>query len=187
VTQPFNQAQSVPSRGQGPSGRAGQLVAFVMGAVILASIGFFYDRLYPGYRGELQPIPFSHRVHAREKHISCVFCHSGATDTARAGVPPLETCMLCHKHIAINYQPIKDLRDHYYSGTPVRWEQIYWVPDFVYFDHSMHIHRQIDCGKCHGNVMEMDRIVLNEDVNMGYCIGCHKDYGVTHDCFTCHR
>jgi hypothetical protein len=187
VTNELKTPQPERTNPRKPVGRGGQVVAFVLGAVILLSMALFYDRLYPGYKGELQPIPFSHRVHAREKHISCVFCHSGATDTARAGVPPLETCMLCHKDIAIEYPPIKDLRDHYYSGKPVYWEQVYRVPDFVYFDHSMHVHRQVDCGKCHGGVMEMDRITLAEDVNMGFCIGCHKDYGVTHDCFTCHR
>jgi len=167
--------------------RKPQMIAFGAASAIMMAMVLFYVFLYPGNIGVAQPIPFSHRVHAREKHISCFFCHTGAIDTARSGIPPLETCMLCHKHIAVEYPPIKDLRAHYYAGQPVVWGQNYWVPDFVYFDHSVHIQRAVDCRKCHGDVLNMDRILVNENVTMGFCSECHKQAEVTHDCFTCHR
>ncbi len=157
-------------------------------AVILFGLtvyGFvFYGR---GVLGEEQPIPFSHRVHANDKKIGCFMCHPEAMTTARAGIPPLETCMLCHKRIAVTYPPIRDLRDHYFKNKPVAWKRVHILPDFVYFDHSMHIHRRIDCSYCHGNVLLMDRIVLQQKLEMGFCIGCHKKNKVTHDCFVCHR
>ena len=73
--------------------------------------------------GPEQPIPFSHRIHATEKRISCVFCHSEAINTDVAGIPPLETCMLCHSKIIIHYPHIADLRNHYYNKIPVEWER----------------------------------------------------------------
>lgn len=159
------------------------VMAIVLFGLVIYGFNYFGRRPL----GPAQPIPFSHRVHANDKKISCFMCHPDAMRTARAGVPPLETCMLCHKRVAVMYPPIKDLRDHYFSGRPVAWNRIHILPEFVYFDHSMHIHRRIDCSYCHGNVPMMDRIVLQQKLEMGFCIGCHKKNKVTHDCFVCHR
>lgn len=143
--------------------------------------------------GPEEPIPFSHRVHAGQKKISCLLCHDTALTEARAGMPPLETCMLCHSRIIINFPPIRDLRNRYYAQSPVFWKRSEWAgpgklfPDFVYFNHSVHLNRSIDCGHCHGPVDRMDRINPIQELNMGFCINCHKYYNATHDCFTCHR
>jgi len=137
--------------------------------------------------GPEQPIPFSHRIHVTEKTLSCYVCHPDAMSTARAGVPPLETCMLCHYRIIITYPFIEKLRAHYFEGRPVQWKKVYYLPEFVYFVHSVHIHRSIDCSHCHGNVPMMDRVREQQKFEMGFCIQCHRDYGATHDCFTCHR
>lgn len=155
--------------------------------LVLAAVGVYLFNF--GYRkmGPGQPIPFSHRVHVHIKRISCFICHPGAMDSERAGVPPLETCMLCHSRVIVTYPYIRKLREHFFSGKPVMWRRVYSVPDFVYFDHSVHIHRGIDCGECHGNVPAMDRIVLYTKIKMGFCVNCHKKKGATRDCFTCHR
>jgi hypothetical protein len=137
--------------------------------------------------GPQQPIPFSHRIHATEKKISCVFCHSGAIDTDVAGIPPLETCMLCHSKIIIHYPQIADLRDHYYNKIPVEWERINVLQEFVYFSHQTHIQSGVDCGKCHGDVAQMDRVVMKKPFQMGFCVQCHRDTKVSHDCWMCHR
>ena len=159
------------------------LLAILFSGVLI--YGFvFYAR---GRIGKEQPIPFSHRVHVNDKKISCFFCHPEAMSTARAGVPPLETCMLCHARIAVAYPPIEKLRKHYFENKPVLWTRIHILPEFVYFDHSMHIRRQIDCGYCHGNVAQMDRVVLQQKLEMGFCVGCHKATKTSHDCYICHR
>ncbi len=158
------------------------LVIMMMGLLVYGLLFYARPRM-----GDEQPIPFSHRVHANDKKISCFFCHPESMSTARAGIPPLETCMLCHARIAVTYPPIQNLRKHYFDNTPVLWQRVHILPEFVYFDHSMHIHRQIDCSVCHGNVPRMDRIVLQQKLKMGFCIGCHKENRVTHDCFVCHR
>jgi hypothetical protein len=156
-------------------------------AIILLALAIYALNYYRSLIGIEQPIPFSHRVHAHVKKISCFMCHPEAIETARAGIPPLQTCMLCHSRIAITYPPIKRLRDQYFEGKPVIWKKVYSLPDFVYFDHSVHIHRRIDCSHCHGDVPLMDRIVKQQDFTMGFCIGCHKKNNATHDCLTCHR
>jgi len=156
-------------------------LGLLVGAVYIMG---FYGRV--GVAKE-QPIPFSHRVHAGDKQIGCFMCHPEAMISARAGVPPLETCMLCHARIAVAYPPIQDLRAHYFENRPVIWNRVNILPEFVYFNHSVHIHRLVDCGACHGNVPEMDRIALPQELIMGFCIDCHKKEKASHDCFTCHR
>ncbi len=163
---------------------------FFLSLLILALLGtsvllyFFY---YQSRIGPEQPVPFSHRVHVNEKHISCFFCHEGAVNSARAGIPPLETCMLCHSRIIIHHPEIENLRAHYEANTPVEWKKIYDLPDFAFFNHSVHMYRKIDCSRCHGNVNDMDRIEQVQEFKMNFCIDCHRENSATTECFTCHR
>ena len=166
--------------------RPGIAVAVVLALVLLVALVLF-DLLYPYGLGPKQPIPFSHRVHVHVKQISCQMCHSQAADSARAGIPPLQTCLLCHQRIIRDYPWIADLRRQFDEGKPVIWQRVNWVPEFVYFNHSMHVRRGIDCGKCHGNVAMMDRVVAAQAFEMGFCIQCHRDSHATHDCLGCHR
>lgn len=147
----------------------------------------YLDILYPAGTGARQPIPFSHRVHVQVKRISCFICHGEAARSSRAGIPPLETCLLCHSRIIRSYPYIAWLRGQVALNQPVVWERVNWVPEFVYFEHSLHIRRGIDCGHCHGEVSQMDRVVPALKFEMGFCIRCHKENRVTSDCFTCHR
>ncbi len=137
--------------------------------------------------GPVQPIPFSHRLHATDKQISCFFCHNGAVNTARAGVPPLETCLLCHSRIITEYPQIVKLRDYYRRREPIPWVRVNDVPGFVYFSHQRHLLTGIDCAQCHGDVAHMDRVQYLHRFEMGYCMQCHRDYNASHDCYTCHR
>ncbi|UFS70372.1 cytochrome c family protein [Geomonas sp. RF6] len=154
---------------------------------VVISTFLLFDRLYPYGLGPKQPIPFSHKVHVHVKRLSCVMCHSQVASTARAGIPPLQTCLLCHERIITNYPYIRLLRRRFEQGKPVIWERVNWLPEFVYFNHSMHIHYGIDCGHCHGNVTMMDRVMKARNFKMGFCIECHRDNNASHDCFACHR
>lgn len=154
-------------------------VAISVAAVAVAAI-------YPWDLGTRQPISFSHRVHAGKKEIGCVMCHPGVWKTPVADLPPVETCMLCHSRIAIHYPEIEKVRQHYEQRQPIRWVRITNLPDLAHFDHSMHIASGVDCGKCHGDVKAMDRIVLAPKFTMGFCIECHWQNDATHDCFACH-
>lgn len=158
-----------------------------LAVVVMLAVVWGYVLYFPNRLGPEQPIPFSHRVHAGKKEISCYMCHPEAMSGARAGVPSLETCMLCHKHIAIHYPPIERLRSHYFENRPILWKKVNELPDHVHFNHAVHLHRSIDCGHCHGPIKDMDRVKLPHTFTMGWCVGCHKSFNATHDCFSCHR
>lgn len=173
-----------------PFNRRYYIIAAVFSAaiiILLLVLIWAYAGYYENAIGQEQPIPFSHRVHVAKKKIGCFMCHSNAINQANAGIPPLETCMLCHKHVIIHYPPVKKLRDHYYNKKPVEWNKVNNVPDFVYFNHSVHLGRAIDCGECHGNVAVMDRVVQPKVFEMGFCVDCHRKNKVTIDCLGCHR
>lgn len=159
----------------------------VVAAILVLCTAVTYAYFFSSKIGPQQPISFSHRIHAAEKKISCVFCHSGAIDTDVAGVPPLETCMLCHSKIIIHYPEIVKLRESYSNKIPVEWTRINVLQEFVYFSHQAHIQSGVDCGKCHGDVAQMDRVFARKPFQMGFCVQCHRDTKVSRDCLMCHR
>ena len=163
------------------------VVLTVIAGIILLCMVLAYAFWFKSRIGPQQPIPFSHHIHATEKKISCVFCHSGAINTDVAGIPPIETCMICHSRIIIHYPQIADLRNHYYNRIPVEWQRINVLQEFVYFSHQAHIQSGVDCGKCHGDVAQMDRVVMKKPFQMGFCVQCHRDTKVSRDCWMCHR
>jgi len=137
-------------------------------------------------RGLEQPVPFSHYVHATTKQLSCFFCHPYAAKSANAGLPPVEKCMLCHKVIASNFEPIAKLRGYYDRKEPIQWARVTALPDFVHFNHQSHIARGHDCSECHGDVKDMDRVTLAHRIDMNFCITCHRQNKASVDCFVCH-
>lgn len=158
-------------------------VVVLLSAITLVLFGV----VYPRGLGPQQPIPFSHRVHVQTKKISCLMCHTTVTQGRHAGIPPLQTCLLCHQRIITTYPHIVELRQAFAKGQPIVWQRVNWVPEFVYFDHSLHLRQGIDCGACHGDVTGMDRVVAVRKFEMGFCIRCHREKNATHDCLGCHR
>jgi len=161
------------------------LAAWAAFLTLGTALAFYY--FYPDRLGTPQPISFSHRIHVTEKKLSCVMCHSEVFDTDRAGIPPLETCLLCHSRIITHHPQILRLTEYYDHNRPVEWNRIAYLPDLCFFSHQAHIFRGFDCGKCHGEVDKMDRVVLVNNFQMGFCIQCHRDEGASHDCLFCHR
>lgn len=159
------------------------ILAFILsGCSISLYYLFFINRIGPS-----QPIPFSHRVHVNKKMISCVVCHSEAPFADNAGVPPIQTCMMCHSRIIPKYPPIRLLYRRYSENQPIIWKRVVNLPDYVYFSHRVHVSKQIDCGSCHGDVQAMDRVQEIVKINMGYCMSCHRKCDAPRDCYTCHR
>lgn len=157
-----------------------------MAVLVIGTVTVVGYRRFPVALPPKQPIPFSHRVHAGVKQISCLMCHKDVLDSSLAGMPPVETCMLCHQRIIIHYPPIEELRQHWQQRRPIEWVQIYDLPELAHFPHDMHIKRGHDCSECHGDVQAMDRIRLNEPMTMGFCISCHRRENAPVDCFNCH-
>jgi hypothetical protein len=124
---------------------------------------------------ELQPIAFDHRHHVRDDGIDCLYCHEDAERAAYAGVPATERCMGCHNQIWNDTRSIAPLVDSLATGRPIRWQRVHSLPDFVYFDHSIHVNRGIGCVSCHGRVDEMAAVHQVQRLTMNWCLDCHRD------------
>ena len=144
-----------------------------------------------GYKPE-QPIPFSHKLHAGKNEIPCQYCHSAARRSSSAGIPPLNTCMGCHRLVATDKPNIKKVAEHYKNNDPIKWVKVHDLPDFVRFPHKIHVTNKadggagIECQECHGKVQEMDVVEQVAPLQMGWCIGCHKERKAKLECVACH-
>lgn len=122
-----------------------------------------------------QPVPFSHKHHAFELGIDCRYCHWNVEKGPVAGVPGSEVCMSCHSQIWTNSPLLEPVRESYAKDTPVVWQKVGKVPDFVYFDHSIHIARGINCNTCHGAVTRMQITAKGRYFAMSWCLECHRE------------
>ncbi|MDO8683399.1 MAG: cytochrome c3 family protein [Armatimonadota bacterium] len=153
-------------------------------ALLLAmGLGLYLQSLRAG---PAQPIPFSHNLHVTSKKLNCFFCHPYATESSNAGMPPVEKCLLCHNVIAAQWEPIAKIHKYKRMGKGIPWVRVNKVPDFTHFSHQAHLAREFDCGVCHGNVAEMDRVYQANKFTMGFCVDCHKENNASIDCYTCH-
>jgi hypothetical protein len=122
-----------------------------------------------------QPVPFSHEHHVNELGIDCRYCHTSVTKSSFAGIPPTYTCMSCHSQIWTNSPLLKPVRDSLATGEPLQWVRVNKLPDFVYFDHSIHINRGINCNVCHGPVHRMQLTYKGKPFFMSFCVNCHRN------------
>lgn len=122
-----------------------------------------------------QPVPFSHKHHALELGIDCRYCHNTVEESGYAGLPQTETCMTCHSIIWTNSPLLDPVRQSYETGKPVEWELVNKTPEFVYFNHSIHINRGINCNHCHGPMTEMHITWKGRPFFMEWCLECHRE------------
>jgi Cytochrome c7 and related cytochrome c/Class III cytochrome C family len=122
-----------------------------------------------------QPVEFDHRHHVADDGIDCRYCHATVESSPWAGVPPTATCMGCHDQIWNASAMLEPVRRAYFSGQPIVWRRVHELPDFVYFDHSIHVTRGIGCATCHGRVDKMGKVYQVAPLTMGWCLGCHRD------------
>ena len=157
--------------------------AFLIGGMLYLAYGYPKSRI-----GPVQPIYFSHRVHAGVKQINCRFCHSYVERSQDAGLPSVQKCFYCHNWVIPSHPQILLEKQHLDTNTPVPWRRIFYVPDFVYFNHRPHIlWAKLDCTNCHGDVKAQDRL-QRVDFQMGFCLKCHRKMGAQIDCWlACHR
>lgn len=123
----------------------------------------------------VQPVKFDHRHHVRDDGIDCVYCHAGVRRSARAGVPATSVCMGCHAQIWTSSPELAPVRRSYVEGTPIRWQRVTTMPDFVFFDHSVHVNHGVGCVTCHGRVDQMAQVYMAEPMTMRFCLDCHRD------------
>lgn len=121
-----------------------------------------------------QPVQFSHKHHAAELGIDCRYCHTSVEKTASAGIPATQVCMNCHKQIWLEAPYLEPVRASYASGDPIEWIKVHDLPDFVYFNHSIHVAKGIGCASCHGRVDKMNLVWQESPLTMGWCLTCHR-------------
>ncbi len=165
----------------------GLVLALALGGVVAPLV--WARTPYVGRQDEplTQPIKFDHRHHVHDDGIPCLYCHDGAAKSRYAGVPSTNLCMGCHAQVWTTSPELAPLRDAYFSGTPIAWRRVNSVPDFVFFDHSIHIARNVDCSACHGAVDQMPEVHAVQPLSMQFCLDCHRQRGATTDCTGCHR
>lgn len=153
-----------------------RLPIIVFTAVLAFTVTYYAsyaERNGIGYSPE-QPIKFSHKLHAGDMQIDCKYCHVGVDKSRTASVPSADICMNCHTVARADRPEIVKLVKYYNEKKPIEWKRIHKVPDFVYFNHSVHVNKQIDCVNCHGDVKQMEQVAQVNSFTMGACLTCHR-------------
>ncbi len=121
-----------------------------------------------------QPVPFSHKHHVGELGLDCRYCHSTVEVSSSAGMPPTQTCMACHSQIWTGAAILEPVRASYRDSTPISWTRVNALPDFVYFNHSIHVAKGVGCTTCHGPIAEMNITWRAQSLYMRWCLECHN-------------
>jgi len=153
----------------------------IYGAVIvLLALGLILDVVNNSsyvtevHNARPQPVPFSHKHHAGELGLDCRYCHTSVEVSSSAGMPPTQTCMTCHSQIWTNAAILEPVRASYRDSKPLSWTRVNAVPDFVYFNHSIHIAKGVGCTTCHGPIAEMNITWRENSLYMRWCLECHN-------------
>src|SRR5579863_9115361 len=157
-------------------------VSIVVGLVALAGIGgalfeLIADSTFATRQGDAreQPIPFSHTHHVGSMGIDCRYCHTSVDNSDWAVIPPTKTCMNCHSQIWINSPTLDPVRESFRTNQSIKWTKVYDLPDYVYFNHSIHVKKGVGCETCHGRVDEMPLMYQNPSLQMRWCLDCHRN------------
>ena len=158
-----------------------------MNAALLASAALFVLLLLAvwvvpvmGYNSQEgftppQPVPFSHKHHVSDDGIDCRYCHTTVEISANAGIPSTEICMTCHSQIWTNAAVLEPVRRSFADHVPLRWTRVYTLPDYVYFDHSIHVAKGVGCTECHGPIGDMPLTRKATTLYMSWCLDCHRN------------
>lgn len=130
--------------------------------------------LKTGY-APVQPVPYSHKLHAGDLGLDCYYCHNTVYKAAYAAVPPTETCMNCHAQVKTKSPVLEKVRESYATGEPIQWVQVHRLADYVYFNHSAHVTAGVSCVSCHGRIDQMAVVKQEKPLNMGWCLECHRN------------
>jgi hypothetical protein len=150
-------------------------------AIIAAAIGWagwvYYQSAYQTQVGVVrpQPVEFSHEHHVAGLGIDCRYCHTSVETSPFAGLPATEICMQCHSQIWNESPKLEPVRASFRSGESLAWTRVHSLPDFVRFDHSIHVQRGVGCVSCHGRVDTMPLMWRTESLHMSWCVNCHRN------------
>lgn len=154
--------------------------ALLLGTAIASGVSYYFTPKYTrvGY-APVQPVPFSHALHAGQLGLDCRYCHTNVEVAGHANIPDAGTCMACHNQIKTDSPLLQPVRDAWAGGSgngpPVEWVRVHQVPDYVYFNHAAHVNRGISCAECHGAVHEMEVVRHEKSFSMAWCLECHRN------------
>ena len=157
----------------------GQIIfgLLLIGGVVTAGLNYYFTPKYTrvGFQ-PTQPVPFSHSIHVKQLGLDCRYCHDGVEKSWYSNVPAADTCMNCHSAVRADDPKLEPVRASYKDAKkPVEWVQIHKLPDYVYFNHSVHVNRGVSCVECHGRVDEMDEVRHEKHFSMTFCLDCHRE------------
>jgi hypothetical protein len=148
---------------------------FIIGALALVSRQIGRSSYATGVDDvRVQPIQFSHNHHVAGIGIDCCYCHTSVEDAPSAGMPPTKTCMNCHAQVWADSPYLEPVRASFRDNKPIHWQRVYDLPDFVYFDHSIHVRTGVECSTCHGQVQQMPLMRQESTLLMEWCLDCHR-------------
>ena len=157
-------------------------MSIVAGVVTLACAGgalfeLIADSNYATRQGDAreQPVPFSHAHHVGSMGIDCRYCHTSVENSDWAVIPPTKTCMNCHSQIWINSSTLEPVRESFRTNQSIKWTKVYDLPDFVYFNHSIHVKKGVGCETCHGRIDEQPLTYQQPSLQMRWCLDCHRN------------
>ena len=155
--------------------------SLVLTGIIVIALGVTLDQLQrspwvtrQGQRPD-QPIPFSHKHHVEGLGLQCQYCHTQVENAAYAGIPPTKTCINCHAQIWTNADLLEPVRQSWATGASIQWIRVHDLPDYVYFNHEIHVNKGIGCASCHGRVDEMPLMYQQNTLQMEWCLDCHRN------------
>jgi len=154
------------------------LCGLVCGLVALAAGGYWIAESPYETRQDVpreQPVPFSHEHHVNGLGIDCRYCHTTVETSSFANIPATKICMNCHSQMWAVSPELEPVRESYRTGRSIQWTRVHDLPDFVYFDHSIHVHQGIGCSTCHGRVDKMPLTWQAQSLRMEWCLNCHRN------------
>lgn len=156
--------------------------ASIVMAVLLGGVAFYVytqiarsSYLTGRYVERQQPVQFSHKHHVGDDGIDCRYCHTTVETSPSAGMPPTQTCMNCHSQIWNDSPYLEPVRASFRDNKPIEWVRVHDLPEFVYFNHSIHVNKGVGCASCHGDVANMASVFQENTLQMEWCIACHRD------------
>lgn len=149
---------------------------FLVGAAVTAGVWYYFTPKYTrvGYQ-PIQPVSFSHAIHVDQLGMDCRYCHSAVEKSWFSNIPASSACMNCHNQVLKDDPKLTLVRESAQSGKPIPWVQVHRVPDYVYFNHSVHVARGVSCVNCHGQVNEMTEVYHAKPLSMAFCLDCHRN------------
>lgn len=148
----------------------------ITGSAVIAGVTYYFTPKYTrvGYQ-PTQPVAFDHSLHVGQLGMDCRYCHNFVDESGHSNVPSTNTCMNCHSMVLADSPKLAPVRESWNTGEPIEWVRIHKTPDYVYFNHAIHVNRGISCVHCHGQINEMEVVHHAEPLSMGFCLECHKN------------